>query len=176
MCARQYGRIGTIAAAFLIAACASLRVNSYMRSGIDFHQYHVYRWASAEQFDTGDPRLDNNRIFLDRLRSSIDRRLAARGLEASTSERQDLVLHVHMRIKQQLDLTTTDARFGPCVGCGPTVFEAGTLVIDFVDARSGILVWRGWSEGSLDGVIDNQQWLESRLDDAVSRITSRLPW
>jgi hypothetical protein len=35
------------------------------------------------------------------------------------------------------------------------------------------VVWRGWAEGSVDGVIDNQQWLEQRREDG--RISCSLP-
>jgi hypothetical protein len=55
------------------------------------------------------------------------------------------------------------------------VYDAGTLLIDLVDARTNRLVWRGWAEGSVDGVIDNQEWMEARIDEAVTRILERLP-
>jgi len=37
------------------------------------------------------------------------------------------------------------------------------------------LIWRGWAEGSIEGVIDNQTWMESRIDEAVAKILERLP-
>jgi hypothetical protein len=36
-------------------------------------------------------------------------------------------------------------------------------------------VWRGWARGSLDGAINDQAWLEERVDEAVARIMERLP-
>lgn len=57
----------------------------------------------------------------------------------------------------------------------PAVYDAGTLFVDLVDARTGAVVWRGWAEGSLDGAIDDQVWLEARVDEAVRRIMQRLP-
>jgi hypothetical protein len=44
-----------------------------------------------------------------------------------------------------------------------------------VDPRSNRLIWRGWAEGSFEGVIDNQEWLEKRIDETVARIMDRLP-
>ena len=44
-----------------------------------------------------------------------------------------------------------------------------------VGTRTNKLVWRGWAEGSVDGVIDNQEWMEARIDDAVAQILQRLP-
>ena len=55
------------------------------------------------------------------------------------------------------------------------VYDAGTLLLDFIDTRTNTLAWRGWAEGSLDGVIDDQQWMEKTLDEAVESILERLP-
>jgi uncharacterized protein DUF4136 len=55
------------------------------------------------------------------------------------------------------------------------VYDAGTLFVDLVDTRTNRLVWRGWAEGSVDGVIDNQEWMEQRIDHVVTRILQRLP-
>ena len=55
------------------------------------------------------------------------------------------------------------------------MYDAGTLVIDLVDARTNKLVWRGWSEGNVEGVVNNQRWMEERIDEAVTRIFERLP-
>ena len=32
----------------------------------------------------------------------------------------------------------------------PYVYEAGTLLLDFVDTRTNRVVWRGWAEGSVE--------------------------
>ena len=52
---------------------------------------------------------------------------------------------------------------------------AGTLFIDLVDRRTNRLVWRGWAAGSIEGLIDDQAWLEKRIDETVARIMLRLP-
>jgi hypothetical protein len=67
-----------------------------------------------------------------------------------------------------------DSQYGYCADCHSSVYDAGTITIDLVDNRTNRLVWRGWSEGSLDG-IDSQDVIEARVDDAVSRIMTRLP-
>jgi hypothetical protein len=63
----------------------------------------------------------------------------------------------------------------PAPNCKPFVFDAGTLVIDLVDAGTNKLLWRGWVEASLDSVVDNQHWMEEQIDEAVARILERLP-
>ena len=160
-----------------VAGCAPVKVNSYLERGADFARYRTYNWGPVDSWTTGDPRLDNNPFFQERVRAAVDKQLANKGFEKTTSDGANVRLHYHASITQQLDAKSIDTEYGYCDNhdCRPYVYEAGTLLLDFVDTRTNRVVWRGWAEGSLDGVIDNQQWLEQRVDEAVERILRRLP-
>jgi len=162
--------------ALALAACAVVTVNSYSNRGFDIGRYHTYAWGPADTHGTGDPRLDNNEFFEARVRQQVERQLAARGFE-KTAATPDLLVHYHASFQQKLDVRELDRQYAPCPpgDCRTFVYDAGTLMVDLVDARTNTLLWRGWAEGSMDGTIDNQAWLEARVDDAVLRILSRLP-
>ena len=166
-----------IVAAVTLNACATLRVDSYLERGADFARYRSYAWRLSDTFSTGDPRLDNNRFFTERVESAVDRQLRGRGFEKTGSDTADLVVHIHARVDQRLDTNAFDQEYGRCDAeeCRPRVYDAGTLLLDFIDTRTNTLAWRGWAEGSLDGVIDDQQWMEETVDKAVERILARLP-
>lgn len=159
-----------------LAACAVVSVNSYSQRTFDIGRYHTYAWGPADTHGTGDPRLDNNTFFEARVRAQVEQRLAARGFE-KTAGAPDLLVHYHASFVQKLDTRELDRQYTPCApgDCRAFVYDAGTLVVDLVDPRAGTLLWRGWAEGSMDGAIDNQTWLEARVDDAVLRILRRLP-
>jgi hypothetical protein len=167
--------IGLAIATLALAGCASIRVNSFIERGTNFTVYRSYHWAPADQLATGDPRLDNNEFFQERVQTAVEKGLGARGLEKAASGPADLVLHYHASVTQRVDVGGIDEKYGYCEDCWPSVFDAGTLTLDVVDARTNRLVWRGWAESSLDGVVDNQQWLERKVDDAVDRILRRFP-
>jgi hypothetical protein len=76
---------------------------------------------------------------------------------------------------RRLDLNGADRTSRAWSDCIPYVYDAGTLLLDLVDAKSNPLVWRAWAEGSIDGAIDNQDWMEARIDEAVGKIVARLP-
>jgi hypothetical protein len=162
----------SLLAGTIVAGCAPIHVNSYAEPGVAFH-FRTYTWAPEDSVSTGDPRLDNNRFFSERVRESVDRELTARGFE-KTSGSPDLLLHYHASITQDIEITATTDHFEHCQNCGTSVYDAGTLVIDLVDARTARLVWRGWAE-KVDTVIDNQDWMEETIDLAVARIMKRLP-
>lgn len=157
-----------------IAGCAARSVQAYLETGADLSRYQRYAWGPADRAATGDPRLDNNEIFQDRVRAAVERQLAIKGYEKSAGGAPDLLVHYHASVEQRIDLTNAEGS-QPCPGCKPFIYEAGTLVIDLVDARTKRLLWRGWSEGNVEGVIDNQRWMEERIDEAVKRIVEKLP-
>jgi hypothetical protein len=163
-------------AALTLTSCATpLHVNSFIERGIDFAQYRSYNWAPTRGSTTGDPRLDSNPFFEERVQADVDKQLALKGLEKTATGIPALVLHYHASVTQKLDLNGADQAYNSCSDCTPYLYDAGTLVLDFVDARTNTLVWRGWSEGNFDGVIDDQTWMEEQIDRAVTRILERLP-
>jgi len=173
---RHLGRLlATELLAVALASCAPINVGSYVDRRINFAQYGTYDWGPVEAFATGDPRLDNNPFFQERLTHAVESRLAARGLEKSTSATPQLLIHYHASVSQQISPDGADQNNGSCAGCQPYVYEAGTIVLDFIDTRTNRLVWRGWTEGSIEGVINNQAWMEKRIDEAVARILEKFP-
>lgn len=170
-------RLGAVtAAALMLAGCAaSMTVSSYVGRGVDFRQYSSYGCAASDRLSTGDLRLDNNPFFDERVHTAVENQLAARGFEKTTSNAPDFLLHYYANVIQEIDFGASDQPYGVCKDCLPSVYESGTLVIDIVDARTKTLAWRGWAEGSFEGVIDDQAWMEEKVDDAVERILARLP-
>lgn len=163
-----------MATATAFSACAPVRINTSLERGMDFTHYTSYTWADDDAFGTGDARLDNNEFFENRLRTTADTLLAARGLEKTSPATASLVLHYHANATQKIDVNALDRPFGYCEDCHSSVYDAGTITLDFVDARTHKLVWRGWAEGSLEG-IDEQRLIEWRVEDAVTRILAKLP-
>jgi hypothetical protein len=162
------------AVAMALTGCATMRVgSSLVERGTPFAQYHTYKWAPAKAFETGDPRLDNNPFFQARVQADVEKQLAARGLERTTSGGAELTIYYHTNVTQQFDLSPQ--KYGYCSECKPYVYDAGTLVVDFVETRTARLVWRGWAEDSLEGAVDNQRSMEKKIDEAVTRILRRLP-
>jgi hypothetical protein len=108
----------------------------------------------------------------------VEKELAIRGFEKTTSGRPDLLIRYHASVRQRLEVnSSTGLNNGDCRtdDCRPYVYDKGALVLDLVDARTNSLVWRGWAEGSVEGTIDNQEWMEQKIDQVVGRILERLP-
>ena len=173
---RPFGRLIVVAvSALALTACAATNVRSFVERGLDVGQYRTYSWGPAGEQATGDPRLDNNQFFQERIAAAVDRQLQTRGLEKTTPQASDLLIHYHASVEQLVNPNGAEQRYMSCDDCEPYVYDAGTIVIDLVDARTQRLVWRGWAEGNIDGVVDDQARMEKQVDDAVGRIMERLP-
>ena len=161
--------------ALTVTACATMQVNSFVERGADVTRYRTYHWASADAYSTGDPRLDNNEFFRDRIQAQVDRRLGDRGFEKTTAAGPDLLVHYHASVAQEVNANGVDQPNSECEDCEPYVYDAGTIVVELVDAHTSRLVWRGWAERRIDGAIDDQTSMEREIDEAVARIMERLP-
>jgi hypothetical protein len=176
----QPGRlIAAAICALAVTGCATMNVSSYRQSGIDFAQYRTYDWGPADMLPTGDPRLDKNHFFLHHLRGAVEKLMAARGYVRSTRRMPDLLIHYHATINQRIDVYGVDREHGYCYDddCKARVvaYEAGTLVLDIVDARTNKVIWRGWAQDSVEDVLNNEDRMARKIDQAVTRMLVMLP-
>jgi hypothetical protein len=163
--------------ALLATGCATMNVSSHAERGVDFASYGTFDWGPADALPTGDPRLDNNPFFHDYLQGMVEKEMAVKGYRRVANGTPDLLLHYHANVSQRFEVH--GAPDSNCTGpdCEPRVieYEQGTLVLDIIDARTNKMVWRGWAQDSMSGVIDNQDRLEDQVKKAITRIMARFP-
>jgi hypothetical protein len=169
-----------VAAAVITAGCATtMNVSSYVERGTDFTQFRTYDWGPADALPTGDPRLDDDPFFLDHFEGAVERTLANRGYRRAESGPPDLLIHYHAAITPRIDINRLDRERGYCYDgdCRVRTIESetGTLVIDIVDNRTHKLIWRGWAQHGVVDILNNRDRMETRINEAVSRMLERLP-
>jgi hypothetical protein len=177
---RLFLRMTVIASAAMLAGCATLGVGSHTDRGLVWSKYKTFEWGAADALPTGDPRLDKDPYFQDRVEGAIEKAMAAHGFARSAaSEQPDVVIHYHANVMKRRDVDQIDRGSGYCstTDCQPRIndYEAGTLVVDIVDAGSNVLIWRGWAHGSLEGVLGNRDRLRRRIDESVRQMFENLP-
>jgi hypothetical protein len=177
-------RFVTGAAVVLLAAAAggcaarSMTVSSHMERGFELSPYRTYDWGPADALPTGDPRLDGDPFFKDQVQGAVEKRLAGRGLALASAQRPDLLIHYHANVTTRVDADRLDRAYGYCNGgdCPGTVeYEAGTLVLDFIDARTNRLIWRGWAQQDIEPLLDDRDAMAEAIDEAIERMLQRLP-
>jgi hypothetical protein len=176
---RTLTALATAAALAVTAGCATMNVSAHLERGVAFTEYQTYDWGPPDNLPVGDPRLDNNPFFNDYLQGAIEKQLAAKGFaRAGEGRPADLLVHYHAAVNQRLDVYRADQQYGYCYGdCEPRVveFDEGTLVIDLIDVGTKKVVWRGWAQDTMTGVIDNQDRLQKQVDEGVGKMMQLLP-
>jgi hypothetical protein len=172
--------VGIIASVLAVSGCATMRVSSHTERDLSWSQYRTFDWGPADSLPAGDPRLEADPYFQDRVQGAIEKQMAASGFARSEASAQaDLLVHYHATIAERIDVDEIDRDRGYCVSadCRPRVtrYEAGTLVVDIIDARTSRLIWRGWAQDSLDGVLGNRERVRHTIDESVTRMFSMLP-
>jgi hypothetical protein len=168
------------AASCFVAGCAPIRVSSHVDRDLDFTRYRTFDWGPADALPAGDPRLERDGFYQDHVQGAIERNLATRGFErAAPSATPDVRVHFHAVIDRRINANQLDPQSGYCSpnDCQPGVseYQEGTLVVDMIDVRTNRLVWRGWAQNSVEGVLDNQDRLARKVEDGVRLMFMRLP-
>jgi len=165
--------------AMLVAGCATMKAGSHIERGAEFTHYQTWEWAPPEERPTGDPRLDNNPMFEVHLRSAVEHQLSGRGyVRTPLAGAPDLRARYRVNFSKTVEISGRTGSVGSCSrDCEPEAYayEQGTLVIDLVDTQTNKVVWSGWSRDTMEGVIDNQERMERKIDRVVAAIFERIP-
>ena len=167
-----------LAATLALTGCATMNVSSHIERDVDFAQFRTWDFGPADALPTGDPRLDNNPFFKDYLEGAVGLALEARHYVRATGGTPDLLVHYHANISKTFDINGTDSRYGNCRdNCEPRFieYEQGTIVLDVVSTRTNQVVWRGWAQEAIDGIIDNQDSLRREVNKGVTRMMKLFP-
>jgi len=171
----------TAVALLLVTGCdAPIQTGYDFDSSADFGSYATYAWEEAEPLPTGDPRLDGNPIFQDRVRTSVSSALAGHGLRQVESS-PDLLVHTHVSVRDRVEVHEADRSAGYDVssdyGPGTQVYqyEEGTLVVDLVDAEAMRVIWRGWIRTDVSRALSDPVALERLVDAAVEQLFRSYP-
>jgi hypothetical protein len=155
-----------------------MNVSSHIERGVDFAQFRTWDFGPADALPTGDPRLDNNPFFKDYIEGAVGTQLETRRYARTMSGTPDLLVHYHANISKTFDVNGVDMRNGDCYdNCEPNVieYEQGTIVLDVVDTHTSRVVWRGWAQTRMDGIIDNQDARRTHVTKAVARMMKQFP-
>lgn len=143
---------------FLMASCASVRVNSDYDKNVDFSQYKTYAF-----YKTGIDKVEISDLDKKRILRSIDEEMAKKGF--TKSETPDLLVNINTKVEQNINVDRfysgwgygwgggwSPYGWGPYWGGGSTYvssYNEGVLTIDFIDSKKKELIWQGLGQGAL---------------------------
>ena len=166
-------------ASAVVGGCAvPISTGAHVDRTKDFSAYRTFAWGPADALPTGDARLDGalHAIFEEWI--AIEVQLRTRGLVLVDASEPDLLVHYHATINQRIDVNSIDIAYGYCAeGCEPHYmqYEAGTLVLDVIDYRTQVLIWRGWARTDIAGALTDGTRMAEIIAQAAAGMLQHFP-
>lgn len=177
--------IAIIGVMLLFAGCSTVRVSQDYRTGIDFSDYRSFEWkAMTTGQEPDDIRLDNP-LLHERFHQTIDRVLALRGYprKHSADFLVSYIYSIETRLESEPYTSHVGIGFGRRyrygeIGFGDFVdinqYYLGILAINFYDAVSETLIWRGIGSERID-MHSTPEETTAFVDKLVTAVLSQFP-
>jgi len=149
----------------LVGSAAAQSVQSDFDRTFQFSNLKTFSFAVQRRGAT-DP-LSTDSLNDGRIRTGLESQLIANGFRMET-EKADFVIAYYVKTKNKLSVQ--DYGYGPPRWFGGRDIRVnqdteGTLMVDFIDARTNQVVWRGRAVGTLD---------MKGVDKKISKSTEKL--
>jgi len=169
--------------AVMLAGCSGISVNQDFQPGTDFAPYQEYAWMTNQRAPSNDQFLDQ------RIRAAIEGEMQTKGYRLVAADQADFFVGYQLLLEEEVSYQTVNDYWGPGWGYGgyygggvgtvssrttETRYTVGTFVLDFFDASTRNLVWRGSAEGRVHEV-DNPEERQRRANDVASAVLAQFP-
>jgi hypothetical protein len=146
---------------------------------VDFGVYSSFTWDEPDDRPVGDPRLENNPFFDDRLHAAVAVELAKADIREGGSG-PALIVHHHATVRDRVDVYEVDDRAGygsPDYGDRTRVvqYDEGTILVDIADATTNDVIWRGWARFDIGRALAEPETMAKAIDEAVEKMFRRFP-
>jgi len=163
---------------FLFFSCSStITVTTDYNKGTDFSGYKTYNFVK----EVAD--IPMNELNKNRLSSSIEKELNAKGL--TKSEDPDLIIDIQLNTRTEQSATSYTSYYGghgrrrysygggfSSTHTSINTYIVGTVFINLVDNKKNEMVWQGIGSGTVDFDAKNR---EEKIEKNVAKIISRYP-
>ena len=143
----------------------------------DFAQLKTFDWMPVPDGENTDD------FLVVRIKEAVNAELRTKGLKL-TSESPDFLIAHHTATKDKVQVTDWGYDYGPYGGyrggywgqrnVSTYDYEEGSLILDFVDAESKKLIWRGTAKAEVQNVVSPEK-SEQLINKAVKKILEKYP-
>jgi hypothetical protein len=159
-------------------SCASIYgVQHDYDKQVDFANLRTYDWMSVPE------KAGINSLVVQRVKNAVNAELQAKGI-MMTSNNPDFLIAQHLGKKDKVQVTDWGYDYGPHRrywgghwgrgGVSTYEYEEGSLILDFVDAKSKKMIWRGAAKAEVQNA-DTPAKSEKLINKAVKEILKKYP-
>jgi hypothetical protein len=150
---------------FASVSFAAVEIKSDYDRNYSLDKLHYFRFAKAGSPSSRDA-FSADELVAKRIQRALEENLVA--ADYAKFENADFVVSYHAVLRNQAQVTTSGF---PRLGAGRVWvdnFSVGTVIVEFRNARSGDLVWRGFVSGAVD---PNKS--EEKINEGIKKLIAR---
>ena len=165
----------------LLAACGpAIRVTYDKEPNTSIANYKTYSWLKGKEIEEkGLNPLFYNELNDVRIKNAVNKHMRSKGftfVDSSSDCAADLQLHYHIVVENKTSETVEPfGYYYPTEWRKVNIYSyrEGTLIIDLMDTKRNMLVWRGTATEVITAQTSAKP--EKAINDAVARIFEELP-
>lgn len=146
-----------------------------------YAEWHNFAWKAPQQATVANPILDSG-ILATRVEKAVTETLSKAGYHKVDKQKNaDFIVTYHtataVRQEPQSGVSFAYGTYGLGFNTlfltqpGPQQVQEGSLILDVIDAKTRILVWRGWITRGLN----QSNYSQKSVNKAVERIFAKFP-
>ncbi len=158
--------------------CSSISVQYDYDTKTDLTSLKTFNWLSARVQE------DIHVLNVERIKDAVSSQLESKGC-TMTNDNPDFLIAMHVAKEQKTDVRAWGYSYGARAVYGGSYYlghqdldvyqyEEGTFILDFVDAQSRELIWRGVAKGEIRNYA-NPVKRNERIDEVVQIVLSNFP-
>ncbi|MCH7680729.1 DUF4136 domain-containing protein [candidate division KSB1 bacterium] len=157
--------------------CSRMRVKQEYNEGFDFSRMKTFTWLEQPEkpFEYLTNPIANWQQIDKQIKEAVNRELERRGY-IRTFEGPDFSITYHLRVQDKIyshdQSYRTDYRTDKSVRLS---YREGTLVLDFVDAETSELLWRGSASRTVSQAEPDPEDTQEKITTAVQRMLESFP-
>lgn len=158
----------------LLASCGtSVVAGSHMPTPVDVSNRPTFAWVPNPDAIHGDPRLEGNQFFEDRLQEAVAWHLSLRGIRPTVSA-PTFTVHHHLTLSEHAYFEEVMDDAGVTrVDTYP--YERGSVTVHMMDAATGGTVWVGWAQANIEPALTSPDAMQRWVYDVVGAMFEKWP-
>jgi Domain of unknown function (DUF4136) len=183
---KAYLQIAGLLALIIFTACSTVKVSQDYSPDVDFSTLKKFNWKKKEQKKTGDARIDNP-LLNTRIRNAVEHYLAEKGHQKASNGNPDFYVSYEYMIESKIVSDNSSVGFGVgrssrgrygglslSSGGGVSERDEATMLIDFTDAATANLTWRGTGTRRTSQHLTPKQ-KDQEIKELVEKILNQFP-
>jgi len=170
-----------VLSAVLLLGCSSVSVTTDYDREVNFANLKTFEWMTVSKdamSANAQTSMFQNQLVDKRFRTAVKSQLEAKGL-AENQTNPDFLVMYYATTEKKVNVTNYGygyGRWGGGYGGGVDVqqYTQGTIILDFVNAKSKELIWRSVATGALSSTPDPAS-AEEKIPPVVQQMLESFP-